>query len=261
MRIVRILYKEQVVYGVIENDRLYPCAGDPFAGLLPEADAIDPRAAHLLPPVCPPNLICLGLNYRKHADEVKLPYPCEPLIFIKATTSVIGPGESIVLPEHSPDSIDHEAELSIVIGRHARNIREADADAYILGYTVANDVSNRAVQFSDGQWARAKSYDTFCPIGPEIVTGIDGDNLDIICRVDGEVRQSSNTSDMIFSCRQIVAYISRFMTLLPGTIILTGTPEGVGFSRKPPVYLRAGQTLETEIRGIGILSNPIVAAK
>lgn len=260
MRIVRFVFNEQVLFGIFENQRLYPCDGDPFTNLLPEAAGIDPFAVRYLPPVCPPNVLCLGLNYRKHADEVGLPYPHEPLIFIKSTTSVCGPCDPIVLPAHSPDSIDHEAELAIVIRKRGKNIPEAEAEDYILGFTVANDVSNRAVQFSDGQWARAKSYDTFCPLGPEIVTGLDGDNLDIVCRVDGEVRQSSNTSDMIFSCRQIVSYTSRFMTLLPGTVILTGTPEGVGFSRKPPVYLRAGQTLETEIAGIGVLSNPIIAS-
>lgn len=259
MRIVRFLQNEQAQYGLVEHDRVYPCDGTPFGVLHPEPYALDLQAVELLAPVCPPNVLCLGLNYKKHADEIGLPYPPEPLLFIKATSSVCGPRDPIVLPSHSPDSIDHEAELAIVIGKSARNIPEAEAGEYILGYTVANDVSNRAVQFSDGQWARAKSYDTFCPLGPEIVTGLDGDQLDIICRVDGEVRQSSNTSDMIFSCRQIVSYLSRFMTLLPGTVILTGTPEGVGFSRKPPVFLRAGQTLETEIAGIGRLSNPVIA--
>ena len=260
MKIVRFQQNDQIQYGLVEHDRLYPCDGTPFDNLLPEAHAIDMQSVTLRAPVCPPTVICIGLNYRRHADEIGLPYPPEPLLFMKASTSVCGPYDPIVLPAHSPDSIDHEAELAIVIGKKAANLSEDEADAAILGYTVANDVSNRAVQFSDGQWMRAKSYDTFCPLGPAIVTDVDGDNLAIECRVGGEVRQSSNTSDMIFSCCQIVAYISRFMTLLPGTVILTGTPEGVGFSRKPPVYLQAGQLLETSIAGIGTLANPIVAA-
>lgn len=259
MRIVRFALNGLVQYGLVEHDRLYPCDGTPFGELLPEADAIDIQLVTLLAPVCPPNVICLGLNYRKHADEVGLPYPPEPLLFMKASSSVCGPYDPIVLPAHSPDSIDHEAELAIVIGRQVKNIPEGEAADAILGYTVANDVSNRAMQFSDGQWMRAKSYDTFCPLGPAIVTDLDGDNLDIQCRVSGQIRQSSNTSDMVFSCHQIVAYISRFMTLLPGTVILTGTPEGVGFSRKPPVYLQAGQLLETSIAGIGTIANPVVA--
>lgn len=261
MKIVRFQQNDQIQYGLVEHDRLYPCDGTPFGNLLPEADAIDIQSVTLLAPVCPPNVICLGLNYRRHADEIGMPYPPEPLLFMKASTSVCGPYDPIVLPAHSPDSIDHEAELAIVIGKKVANLSEDEADAAILGYTVANDVSNRAVQFSDGQWMRAKSYDTFCPLGPAIVTDVDGDNLAIECRVGGEVRQSSNTSDMIFSCRQIVAYVSRFMTLLPGTVILTGTPEGVGFSRKPPVYLQAGQLLETSIAGIGTLANPVIAGK
>jgi 2-keto-4-pentenoate hydratase/2-oxohepta-3-ene-1,7-dioic acid hydratase in catechol pathway len=258
MKIVRFALNGQAQYGLLEHDRLYPCSGTPFSELLPEADAVDIHSVKFLAPVFPPNLICLGLNYRKHADEIGLPYPLEPLLFMKASTSVCGPNEPIVLPSHSPDCIDHEAELAIIIGKRIVNISEDDAATAILGYTIANDISNRAVQFSDGQWMRAKSYDTFCPLGPVIETDIDGDNLAIECRIDGEIRQSSNTSDMIFSCRAIVSYISRFMTLLPGTVILTGTPEGVGHSRKPPQYLKPGQLLETTISGIGTLVNPIV---
>ena len=257
MRIVRYAFKERIRYGIIEDGMLHPCDGDPFTRLKRQPIPLVLDTVRLLAPVSPPNIICLGLNYRKHADEAGQPYPHEPLIFIKATTALSGPGDAIALPSDSPDKIDYEAELAIVIGKQAKYVSEKDSAGVILGYTIANDVSNRAVQFSDGQWARAKSYDTFCPLGPAIVTDLNGDNLNIRSLLDGEVMQESNTSDMIFSCRQIVSYLSRCMTLLPGTVILTGTPEGVGFTRNPPVFLQEGQKIECEIEGIGILSNVV----
>ena len=261
MRIVRYTFEDKTSYGIVEGARLHPCDGDPFTRLIRQSAVLDPETVNLLPPVDPPNIICIGLNYRKHAEETGSPIPPEPLIFIKATTSLCGPGDPIVLPAYSPDKIDYEAELAIVIGKRARDITEEEAPDVILGYTVANDVSNRAAQFTDGQWARAKSYDTFCPVGPAIVTDLDPDNLKITCRLDGRVMQDSSTSDMIFSCRRIVSHLSRCFTLLPGTIILTGTPAGVGFKRKPPVYLRPGQIVETEIEGIGTLVNPVTGGK
>ncbi len=256
MKIVRYLFEGQVSCGIIENELVYHC-GDPFVNPSKQGKGIDLPSVKLLVPVSPPNIICIGLNYRKHADETGMPYPARPLIFIKATTTVCGPGDPIMLPSHSPDNIDYEAELAVVIGKTAKNISEEEVAGVVLGYTIANDISNRTAQFSDAQWARAKSYDTFCPLGPFIVTDLDCDSVNIICRLDGRVMQSSNTSDMIFSCRQIVSYLSRCMTLLPGTVILTGTPEGVGFKRNPPVFLREGQVLETEIEGIGVLVNPV----
>jgi 2-keto-4-pentenoate hydratase/2-oxohepta-3-ene-1,7-dioic acid hydratase in catechol pathway len=258
MRIVRYSFEGATGYGIVEGGRLFPCGGDPFSALVREPVAIDLHSVKLLAPVQPPNIICLGLNYRKHAEETGLAPPDQPLIFIKATTSLCGPGDPIVLPPSGPGKIDYEAELAIVIGRLAKDVTEKDAPDYILGYTAANDVSNRAAQFSDGQWARAKSHDTFCPLGPAIETGLDADDLAVTCRLDGRVMQSSRTSDMIFPVRKIVSYISGCFTLLPGTVILTGTPDGVGFKRTPPVYLRPGQTVEIEIEGIGILSNPVV---
>lgn len=261
MRIVRYTFEDKTSYGIVEDGLLYPCDGDPFNRLIRQSIVLDPDAVKLLPPVDPPNIICIGLNYMKHAEETGIPIPAEPLIFIKATTSLCGPGDAIVLPAHSPDKIDYEAELAIVIGKRARDITVKEAPDIILGYTVANDVSNRAAQFTDGQWARAKSYDTFCPVGPAIETDLDPDNLKITCRLDGRVMQASSTSDMIFSCRRIVAHLSRCFTLLPGTIILTGTPEGVGFKRNPPVFLQPGQIVETEIEGIGRLVNPVIGGK
>jgi 2-keto-4-pentenoate hydratase/2-oxohepta-3-ene-1,7-dioic acid hydratase in catechol pathway len=261
MRIVRYAFKDKTSYGIVEDGLLYPCDGSPFTGLIRQSAVLDPDAVRLLPPVVPPNIICIGLNYRKHAEETGIPIPPEPLIFIKATTSLSGPGDAIVLPAYSPDKIDYEAELAIVIGKRARDIIEDEAPDVILGYTVANDVSNRAAQFTDGQWARAKSFDTFCPVGPAIVTDLDTANLKITCRLDGRVMQDSSTSDMIFSCRRIVSHLSRCFTLLPGTLILTGTPAGVGFKRNPPVFLRPGQIVETAIEGIGKLVNPVTGGK
>ncbi len=261
MKIVRFLHNGQARYGIVEGATTYVCDGDPFGGLKRTSEALDAASLKLLAPVSPPNIFCLGLNYRLHADEGGENYPPAPLLFLKPTTAVCGPGDAIVLPEGYEESIDYEAELVIVIGRKAKNVPPESVDDFILGYTVGNDVSNRTAQFKDGQWARGKSHDTFCPIGPAIVTGINGDNLDISCRIDGEVMQSSNTSNMIFSCRQIVSYISRSMTLLPGTVILTGTPEGVGFVRKPPIFLKAGQLVECTIEGIGTLSNPVARSR
>jgi 2-keto-4-pentenoate hydratase/2-oxohepta-3-ene-1,7-dioic acid hydratase in catechol pathway len=257
MRIVRYSFAGNTGYGIVEGGRLHPCDGDPFSGLTRQPATLDADAVKLLAPVDPPNIICLGLNYRRHAEETGLAPPSEPLIFIKATTSLCGPGDAIVLPPNGPGKIDYEAELAIVIGRLAKDVTEEEAPGYILGYTAANDVSNRAAQFSDGQWARAKSHDTFCPLGPAIETELDADDLGVICRLDGQVMQSSRTSDMIFPVRRIVSYISCCFTLLPGTVILTGTPHGVGFKRTPPVYLRPGQTVEVEIEGIGTLANPV----
>jgi 2-keto-4-pentenoate hydratase/2-oxohepta-3-ene-1,7-dioic acid hydratase in catechol pathway len=261
MKIARFLKDGQMRYGLVEKDGLHPCDGNPFDGLAPDERPISIDSVKLLAPVVPPNIIALGLNYRAHADESHGKYPTEPLIFLKATTSLTNPGDPILLPLDYPDSIDYESELAIVIAKKATHLTEDEVPGVVLGYTIANDVSNRAVQFKDGQWARGKSYDTFCPLGPWIVTGIDGDNLNISCRVAGREMQSSNTSDMIFSIRQIVAHLSRCMTLLPGTVILTGTPSGVGFVRKPPVFLRSGQTVECIIEEIGVLSNPVVGQK
>ena len=258
MKIIRFKFEEDTRYGILEDARVFLCDGDPFTGLTRLSSLVDLEAVKLLAPVSPPNIICLGLNYRKHADEAGMSYPPEPLIFMKATTALCGSGDPIVLPSPSPDRIDYEAELVIVIGKRAKYVSEEDAPGFILGYTIANDVSDRAVQFKDVQWARAKSYDTFCPMGPAIVTDLDGDSLNIRCLLDGQVMQSSNTADMIFSCRKIVSHLSRCMTLLPGTVILTGTPEGVGFTRTPPVFLREGQQIECEIEGIGRLTNRVI---
>jgi 2-keto-4-pentenoate hydratase/2-oxohepta-3-ene-1,7-dioic acid hydratase in catechol pathway len=257
VKIIRFQHQGNARYGIVNGQDIHPCDGTPLTGLVRQPTVLDLGDVKLLPPVDPPNIICLGLNYRAHAAETGHPLPAEPLVFIKATTALCGPEDPIILPAQYPDAIDYEAELAIVIGKQAKDIADEQADEFILGYTAANDVSNRAVQFSDGQWARAKSHDTFCPVGPAIVTDLDPDNLDIFCRLDGKVMQASNTADLIFPVRRIVSHLSRNFTLLPGTLILTGTPGGVGFMRKPPVYLQPGQVVEVEIEGIGILRNPV----
>jgi len=257
MKMVRVRINGRVSYGMIQGDEIVLCAGDPWAGLTPGKEALALAGATLLAPVEPPNIICVGLNYKGHAAESNHPLPEKPIFFLKATSSLSGPGDPIVLPAIEPDAIDCEAELAMVIKKRAKQVSEKDALDYVLGYTIGNDVSNKAAQRADGQWVRGKSHDTFCPLGPVVVTDLDPDNLDITCRIDGEVRQSSNTGDMIFSCARLVSYISRNMTLLPGTVIMTGTPQGLGCYRNPPVFLKAGQRVEITIGGIGVLSNPV----
>jgi 2-keto-4-pentenoate hydratase/2-oxohepta-3-ene-1,7-dioic acid hydratase in catechol pathway len=215
----------------------------------------------VLAPVDPPNVICIGLNYKKHAEESKLEVPKAPLVFMKATTSVCGPGDPILVPHMAPAEVDYECELAIVIGRPARNVRAADAHQFVLGYTCGNDVSARDAQLGDKQWVRGKSFDNFCPLGPYLVKGdgFDPDNAGIRTRINGRTLQDSNTNDLIFSTTYLIEYLSHNFTLRPGTVIMTGTPQGVGFARKPPVFLRHGDTAEIEIDGIGVLRNPVVA--
>lgn len=215
-----------------------------------------------LSPVDPPNVFAIGLNYRGHAEEQGLrTLPDHPLIFLKATTSVTGPGAPIVLPESAPDEVDYEAELAVIIGTSCRRVSEADAAKYIFGFSCANDVSARDCQKRiDKQWARGKSFDTFCPLGPAIATpdAFDPSAVRIRATVNDEVMQDASTADLIFSVPALVSYLSHQFTLVPGTVILTGTPAGVGFTRNPPRYLRDGDVVIVEIDGIGRLSNPVV---
>lgn len=218
----------------------------------------------LLAPVQPVNFIAIGLNYHKHAEEGGFPLPDFPLVFAKLTTCVIAPGDPIVLPADAPDEVDYEAELAVVIGKTARKVSQADALKYVLGYTCTNDVSARDCQVRrDKQWARAKGFDTFGPLGPCILVDpkLDPNTLPIRAIHNGQVLQNSNTRDMIFSVPYLVSYLSQHFTLLPGTVIATGTPEGVGVARKPPIFLRPGDEITVEIDGIGKLTNPVRADK
>lgn len=217
----------------------------------------------LLPPIVPVNILAMGINYKKHGDETAMSYPDQPILFIKATSSLTGPVSPIILPTAGPALVDYEAELAVVIGKTAKNIRSDEAMDYIFGYTCANDVSARDWQLEKqkGQWARGKSFDTFCPLGPWIVTKDEignPDDLAIRAILNGRVVQESRTSEMIFDIRTIVSNLSRSMTLLPGTVILTGTPDGVGFTCQPPLFLKDGDIINVEIEKIGTLSNRVM---
>jgi len=213
-----------------------------------------------LPPIVPPNVLALGLNYRAHAIESGSDIPQAPQLFIKAATCLTGHRCPIVLPKPAPDEVDYEAELAVVIGKKAKNVSADEALDYVFGYMCANDVSARDCQRRiDKQWARAKSFDTFGPMGPVIETELDPTDLRIRSILNGQCMQDSRTSDLIFSVVEIVSYLSTNLTLLPGTVILTGTPSGVGCARKPPVFLQPGDKIEVEIEGIATLENSVVA--
>ncbi len=221
----------------------------------------------LLAPLDPAAILCIGLNYRQHAGEFGAPPPPYPILFMKNPAAVIGPGEAIVIPPscQEPPQVDYEAELVVVIGRPAKNVAAAAALDYVFGYTIGNDVSARRWQkeAGGGQWVRSKSFDTFCPLGPTLVTADeipDPQNLRITCQVAGETMQDGSTHDMLFSVATLIEYLSTDTTLLPGTIIMTGTPAGVGFARTPPRWLRPGDTVRITIDPIGTLENPVTAA-
>ena len=220
----------------------------------------------ILAPLEPPAILCIGLNYRKHAEEGGHPIPEHPVLFMKNPAALNDPGQPIVLPRScmNPPQVDYECELAVVIGKAAKNVPVEEALNYVLGYTAANDVSARTWQKSagGGQWVRGKSFDTFCPLGPVLVTADEMPNpqvLDISTKLNGEVVQQANTADMIFPVAELISQLSCGMTLRPGTIILTGTPSGVGMARNPPLFLKPGDTVEVTVSGIGTLMNPVVA--
>jgi 2-keto-4-pentenoate hydratase/2-oxohepta-3-ene-1,7-dioic acid hydratase in catechol pathway len=252
LRIVRVARPTGPAFGVVQGDLVRLLDGHPFSGV----DLTDQLApvdqVKLLAPIIPSKVMCVGKNYADHAAEMGGEVPDEPLIFSKPATAVIGPGAPIRLPALS-EEVHHEAELAVVIGRLSRKVAVADALDHVLGYTCANDVTARDLQRRDGQWTRAKGFDSFCPLGPWIETELDPtDGLSITCRVDGEVRQSGTTADLVVSVAELVAHVSAFTTLLPGDVLLTGTPAGVG-------PLLAGQTVEVEVEGLGTLANPVLA--
>jgi 2-keto-4-pentenoate hydratase/2-oxohepta-3-ene-1,7-dioic acid hydratase in catechol pathway len=217
----------------------------------------------LLAPVDPRAILCIGLNYRKHAEETKAQIPQNPVLFMKSPGAVQNPEDPILLPRTlRSDSVDYECELAVVIGKAARNVKRENATEYILGYTCANDVSARDWQKEGGggQWCRGKTFDTFCPLGPVLVTPDELPNpnaLRIATRINGETMQDWNTNDMIFDIPTLIEFLSASTTLLPGTVIITGTPHGVGMAREPKRWLQPGEVVEVEIEGIGILRNPV----
>ena len=225
-------------------------------------DPGEARDVRLGPPITMPSkLICLGKNYLEHAREGHFEPPAKPLLFAKAPSSLNGPCDPVVLPQ-SCGQVDWEVELALVIGREGKRIPAAEAFGYIAGYTVMNDVSGREAQFGDGQWFRGKSFDTFAPMGPALVTPdeiVDIADLQLTAKVDGETMQTGNTGDLIFDIPYLLRYISEDITLLPGDVISTGTPAGVGIFRDPPITLQAGNVVECHVEGIGSLVNPIVA--
>lgn len=248
--------------GLDVSSRLAVLLGDPSSLPHPAADPIPLERARLLAPIARPgSVIAVGLNYADHARESGLDAPQSPVTFPKLPQSIIGPDEAITWSATASGEVDYEAELACIIADETRNVAAADALDHVLGYTCCNDVSARDAQFSDGQWLRSKSFDTFCPLGPWLVTPdeiSDPQNLAIACRVNGQTLQDSNTAEMIFGVAEIIAYLSRYFTLLPGDVITTGTPAGVGFARKPPIYLADGDTVEVDIAGIGVLSNTCI---
>lgn len=236
---------EVVPFAVVADDdfRRY----DPETRLTGEQISV----ARLLPPVLPGKIVAVGLNYRDHANEMGIEIPKEPILFLKPSTSVIGPHEDIVYPSQS-SRVDYEAELAVVIGRTCRNVSARDAEDYILGYTCLNDVTARDLQAKDGQWTRAKSFDTFAPIGPWVVTDIENPHtLSIRARLNGEIKQSSNTSNLIFNVYELIDFISHVMTLQDGDVIATGTPSGIG-------PMNIGDEIAIEIQGIGALKNRVI---
>jgi 2-keto-4-pentenoate hydratase/2-oxohepta-3-ene-1,7-dioic acid hydratase in catechol pathway len=237
--------------------------GDLFLGVRDTGEAM--TVARILAPLQPTDVICIGLNYRKHAAEGNLPIPEHPVVFFKNTGSVQNPGGPIVLPRKlASHAVDYECELAVVIGKRCHNVSKADAMSHVAGYTCANDVSARDWQMKWGgsQWCRGKTFATFCPLGPVLVTPDEIPNpnqLRIRTILNGNVMQDWTTSDMIFDVPTLIEFLSGSSVLLPGTVILTGTPHGVGGARKPPVYLQDGDTCSIEIESIGTLTNPVVA--
>ena len=239
-------------FGWLHEDQVGELQGNLFGSYRRMKTSIPLKDARLLAPSTPSKIICVGRNYVEHAKELGNEVPKMPLIFMKPPSSVISDGEPIVLPPQS-NQVEHEAELVAVIGKRGRNITAESARDHILGYTIGNDVTARDLQKTDGQWTRAKGFDTFCPFGPWIDTDFDPSDALITCRVNGQMRQLSSTRDMVFAIGVLIAYASSVMTLEPGDLLFTGTPSGVS-------QLKAGDIVEVEIDGLGVLKNPVKAA-
>ena len=268
MKIIRFIGEDTLIYlGEDLSDGTARVIEGDLLGKMVKSDKIVP-VDKLLFPIEPTNIYCIGLNYQKHAAETNAALPEYPVIFMKPTTTVISPLENIAIPAcatRGPE-VDYEGELAVVIGKEVRDVSSKDALDCVLGYTCANDVSARRWQkhAGGGQWIRGKSFDTFCPLGPALVTTDEIKNpndLYLETLVNGETAQKSNTSDMIFSIAELISFLSQDTTLAPGTVILTGTPEGVGFVKKPPLFLKEGDTVSITIEKIGTLANPVISAR
>ena len=252
MKIIRFQTPAGSEFGIVEGTTVYRAEGGYATGFRPGERAGELSEFTLLSPCQPTKIVALGRNYAAHAAEHGAEVPSHPLIFLKPPSAVIGPGQAIVCPPQSAQ-VEHEVELAVVIGQRAHHVIAIDAWDYVLGYTCANDVTARDLQRSDDQWSRAKGFDTFAPLGPWIVTELDPADRTVVCRVNGQVKQHASTTDMVFKIPQLIEYITAVMTLEPGDVILTGTPEGVS-------PIQPGDQVEVEIEGIGVLRNPVVAA-
>lgn len=246
MKIARVEFKGDIFWASAHDEYLYVLKGDIFQTLSETNKKISPNDVKFLPPVIPTKIIGIGLNYKLHIQESPFEAPEVPLMFLKPPSAIIGHLDHIILPDAK--RVDYEGELGIVIGKKAKNVNEAEAMNYVLGCTIVNDVSARDYFQQDKAFARSKGVDTFCPFGPYIVKGLNPDNLKIETRLNGKIVQSSNTNDLLFKVPQLISFISKYMTLMPGDLIATGTPSGVGPMKK-------GDVVEVEIEGIGILKN------
>jgi 2-keto-4-pentenoate hydratase/2-oxohepta-3-ene-1,7-dioic acid hydratase in catechol pathway len=249
MRIARFQHQGRVAFGVITGDQVKIYAGSPFEDFQPTDKTISLAEVELLAPTQPSKVVCIGMNYSAHAAEIAQDVPDEPLMFFKPSSAIQDPGKPIALPWQS-EQVELECEMTIVVGKTAKNVPIEAVDDYILGFTVANDVTARDLQFSDLQWARSKGFDTFCPLGPWIETEFDYESATLEARINGSVRQHANSGEMNFGVREIFSYVSQNVTLLPGDIILTGSPAGISKIEK-------GDLVECEIKGIGVLANPV----
>lgn len=250
VRLYRIEHGGMPLYAAEREGTWRLVEGDIF-GEYREGAELSPDTLRILAPVRPSKIVCIGLNYKDHAAEQGKPLPPEPLLFMKPSTSVIGPGEPIVVPGWA-GRVDHEAELGLVIGRPAYRVKLSRAHEYVLGLIAVNDVTARELQSKDGQYTRSKSFDTFAPIGPCIAVGLDGRDLQVRAYVNGNLRQDSRTRELIFTIPELIEFISSVMTLLPGDIISTGTPSGIG-------PIRPGDQVTVHVEGVGALTNPVAA--
>ncbi len=249
MRLARFSRDGHVYNGVVEGEQVHQLKGSFFDGIEKTGHSFKLADVQLLTPVEPSKIICIGLNFKDHAAEIGQNTQDEPLMFFKPPSALIASGEQIVIPQQTSKA-ELEVELAIVVGKKAKNISEKDAQHFILGYTIANDVTARDVQFSDLQWARSKGFDTFGPLGPWIETDFNPRNKALISRVNGEVRQQGNTDNMISTPEALISYVSQNLTLFPGDVILTGSPAGIS-------GIKSGDLVECEIEGIGVLSNTV----
>lgn len=249
MRLARFSRDGHVYNGVVEGEQIHQLEGSFFDGIEKTGHSFNLADVHLLTPVEPSKIICIGLNFKDHAAEIGQNTQDEPLMFFKPPSALIASGEQIVIPQQTSKA-ELEVELAIVVGKKAKNISEKDAQHFILGYTIANDVTARDVQFSDLQWARSKGFDTFGPLGPWIETDFNPRNKALISKVNGEVRQQGNTDNMISTPEALISYVSQNLTLFPGDVILTGSPAGIS-------GIKSGDLVECEIEGIGVLSNTV----